>query len=489
MILAQLAVVTPTHAQGDSAYATAALRDLVARAAVANRSIPPELRGYRAHIESELSFLERDTLGREGASQIEQLGAEAVWARTGEYELHVVGYRTQSVGIPFSALTFVRGWTAPTLYGERMALGADMRPSRATGVRSGNALIAVHPLATDRDSFYRFSGGDTVTVLHTGTRTIPIVRVHVTPSHRSDTTLAMFSGDIDLDATRYQIVRLRGQFLVVGPADRKLPLWARVSGMVAAAYGEFVNAEVDGKYWLPEFQRTEFEANFSLLGPERTVFRLLSRFSDYALDDSGAVAGSIGGALRTRSRITWAPSDSLSHFGDWREGFGAATAGVTTDDFADLAPAAWRSDGAPRLVMAPQKFEDVLRYNRVEGMYTGATTTLQFRSAVPGLTATAFGGWAWTEGTARGGVRVTEQELPWVLSARAERTLASTNDFPSNFADGGGDLGALLGSVEEDDYVDRRFAMGSVAHQLGSSGRSLLSVQFGVEMIAMRWRG
>src|SRR5262249_27611323 len=151
LLLAQLAATT---VGADSTYASPALRNLVAAAALSNHEPPPEFRGYRARVETELSLILRDTLGRERAAQIEQLGAEAAWQRMGEYDVHVVGYRSQSVGVPYSALSIVRGWTIPSLYGERLLLGAYFGPPR----RGRDQLVTVHPFAEDRDKYYRFSG-------------------------------------------------------------------------------------------------------------------------------------------------------------------------------------------------------------------------------------------------------------------------------------------------------------------------------------------
>ena len=117
LLLAQLAVTS------DSVYSSAALRALVSRAAVENHAPPPSLRGYRAHVESEMALILRDTLGREGAGQVEQLASTVDWTRGNAYDMHIVGYRTQGLGSPVSALNFVRGWTEPTLFGERMRLG------------------------------------------------------------------------------------------------------------------------------------------------------------------------------------------------------------------------------------------------------------------------------------------------------------------------------------------------------------------------------
>ncbi len=69
-------------------------------------------------------YVLHDALGRAQATQVEELDTRASWRRTGEYDLHVVGYRTQAVGLVFSALNVVRGWTVPTLYGDRLSLGA-----------------------------------------------------------------------------------------------------------------------------------------------------------------------------------------------------------------------------------------------------------------------------------------------------------------------------------------------------------------------------
>src|SRR5207248_5075052 len=52
----------------------------------------------------------------------------------------------------------------------------------------------------------------------------------------------------------------------------------------------------------------------------RSVFRLVSRFGDYEIDSSAVAAASD----RLRIRVTWAARDSISRFGDWRNGLGAA---------------------------------------------------------------------------------------------------------------------------------------------------------------------
>lgn len=528
-LVAQLAAsATPVAGR----YSTPALQAFVAEAARANRIPPPSLRGYRAKIESELSLLLRDTLARETVAQVEQVAMTAAWKRNESYDLRVVGYRSQTVGVPYSAMSFARSWTLPYLYGDRLLLGVDVpgsdRPARGARIRpdsatprgeatdsalagaradsgrsrqrAGDTVRAIHPLASDRDRYYRFSGGDTVATLHSHGRAIPIMRVHVEPLFDSVTRkqrIGAFQGELDFDATRHQIVRMRGQFVTTEAVRRgNAPLISRVPGFVAVAFVELVNAEAGGRYWLPSFQRSEFQASFAPLGPSRSIFRLISRFGDLRLEtrsDSAAslvpavtlgnvlgdTAAGSDSTLKFRTRLTFAPSDSVSRFGSWMQPLGDATARVTSGDFDDLAPDAWRTDGPPRLELMPTKFDEMARYDRIEGVYTGAAATLRFRDAAPGLTAHVFGGWAWKEETPRGGASLSLQRGPWRTTARVERALASTADFTPPFQGGIG-LGTLITSVDDQDYVDRRLATISISRALRSADVALLTTEVGV---------
>ena len=450
------------------------MRELVARAAEANRRPPPDFRSYHSHIETELSLLLRDTLGREHTAEVEQMATAAHWDRAGQYDLHIIGYRSQSVGVPYSTLTIVRGWTVPSLYGERLSLGAYFnRRSR----NSRDTLVAVHPFARDRDSYYEFSGGDTVTTLRAGTRQIPIVRIRVHPHFRSPTALSAFDGEIDLDAERKQIVRMRGQLVTIGG---HVPLAGRITqaalGMTAAAYIEFVNAEVDGKYWLPAFQRTEFQAGFALFGESRPVFRIVSTIGDIAVTEHAASDDTLE---RRRVAITWASNDSVDRFADWKRDIGTGSGAVHSDDFDDLAPDRWRTNGPPRIDLFPTNLGRVARFNRVEGAFIGISPSIDFRSLAPGLQVGAYGGWAFSEKTARGGGFVDYRRGENRFGARVERALASTNDFVLPLSEDPG-IGALLASVDNNDYLDRSTAMLSLTHTLGALDVGLVTLQGGV---------
>ena len=472
LLCAQLVGAVTT---ADTNYANAGLRSLVARAAVENRRPPAEFQSYKSRIETELSFILRDSLGREHTGEVEQLASVANWDRNGRYDVHIVGYRAQSLGVPYSALSIVRGWTVPSLYGNRLALGAYFSNTR----RRTDTLRAVHPFATDRDKYYRFTGGDTVATLRVGSRSIPITRIHVHPAFSGPTRLGAFEGEIDLDADRAQIVRMRGQFVTLGGTPSKAARIIRATtGVVAVAFIEFVNAEVAGKYWLPSFQRTEFQANFPVFGETRPVFRLISNIRNVSIDDTSSRAAA-DSVFSPRLVVSWAPGDSVNRYSEWDRGLGSLSGSVHSDDFEDLAPDAWRSTGPPRLNLFPTSMGRMIRFNRVEGLFTGVTPTVDFRSLVPGLSAGAHGGWAWSEKTARGGGFVSYHRANTILGARAERALFQTNDFLIPLSEDPG-FGALLGSVDNYDYVDRRTALLSVTRVLRSLDLGLATLQVGV---------
>ena len=457
-------------ARMDSVYSSPYVRAIVERASVANRYIPGSLNGYEATVESEMAFIARQPDGIEQTFTVEQAASIVRWKRTGEYEQRVVGYRSQSVGLTVSAVGFFRqAWTVPILYGNRITLlfgQQDSTRRRDPRGRRTDAVTAVHPFASDRDEIYRFSGGDTVVTINPGGRQIPIVRVHVEPhGNRLTRRTAAFQGDIELDEHRAHIVRMRGSFVTVGPKPRvRSRLIA--SQVEAIAYVELENGEFEQRYWLPTYQRVEAQVAFSLLGNQRAVFRVLSRFRSMvvnpdstvvsAIDSSGSPTG--GDSLHVvPHRLTFAPADSIDRFQDWSRGIGEQTGAAHADDFADLAPDSWRPTGPPVLRLRFQEPSDLFHYNRVEGAYTGIAGEAALRDAVPGVLVRANAGWAWAQQSVRGRASIERQTGRAWPSIRAGRSLAITNDFREPF-DSGSTLGSLF-SVDDYDYVDRRNAL------------------------------
>ena len=488
-MVALLLVLSVQIQAGDSVYATLALRNFVGRASIENRAPPRELAGYSATVETELALILRDSIGREIVGQLEQLAALAEWHRpTGEYQLHVVGFRSQSLGAPYSALTFTRMYTVPTLYGNRLLVGmndglprgrvdtaAVRRAIRRDSAQGRERYRAIHPLALDRDRYYRFAGGDTVATVYYSGRRIPLLRVFVEPVRRPESNFAAFQGELEFDAERHQLVRMRGRLVTV--TNARDPLFVRSTGAVAVAFMEFENVEIDGKYWLPAYQRSEFHAQMGLLGDTRPIYRIVSRFRNYGIRTDTATIAALPDTLpRTRARMTFASRDSSSRYQDWQENLGAASGKVSGGDFDDLAPDVWRSTGKPLVRFSPRHLEDLARYNRVEGLFTGLGASVQLRDAAPGLAVRGSLGIGWTSHSVRGGIAAALRRGGWIHGAHIERTLATTNDFLLSF-DRGLSLGPLFGGNDDNDYVDRRAAALNTTRVLGNVERALLIIE------------
>jgi hypothetical protein len=247
----------------DSTYATPGLRALIEATALANRAPPPGLRSYRARLESEVAVViglaPQGGSASEHAAPVERVESDVAWQRAGTVQQHVIGYRARTVAASVSALSVLRRpWVVPTPYGDRLHLlfGRDVRP-----VDGGDdtTVVAVHPLASDREAAYRFAGGEVVNVITTQDgRRIPIVRVLVEPRPAASfgRRTLLFRGEIYLDSVRHQLVRLRGELLTDGGRST---LRGRVLhvGLRTFAFADLLDGEVDGEYWLPTYQRIE----------------------------------------------------------------------------------------------------------------------------------------------------------------------------------------------------------------------------------------
>ncbi|MCU0647448.1 MAG: hypothetical protein MUF00_05605 [Gemmatimonadaceae bacterium] len=486
---AQSAPARPDSVVG--APSGAALDALLERASRANRRVPDDLAAYAGRAESELSVLARRAEGTEAVAGIEQIASRVRWERTGTFEQRVIGHRMLSSGPQVAIISFFpTSYIIPTLYGNRLLLffGAApddstrrRRQARAAAARAtrdstrprppgveasriDSQLVAVHPLAESRDRYYTFTGGDTVVTLQPGSgRRVPIVRVRVTPRTGALGRALLFSGDIDLDASRDQLVALRGRFLVSRPPQRSLRQRVLSSAVDAIGYFEVVNSEVEGRWWVPTYQRFEGQIVSQLFSEGRFVIRVITRFADLvptaraplvAMGDSLAERAPVADTLQRKPfRLSFAPTDSLRAFGAWARPIGALSEGAHSDDFDDVAPNALRSTGAPLLTSQPERLTDILRLNRVEGAYVGAAGTLRLRDVAPGVVVRGVAGIAVAEGTLRGRFTVERRRNRWLTELRATRGLDITNKFRLPL-DSGAVLAALLGE-DPYDYVDR----------------------------------
>ncbi len=444
-------------------YATPALARLVAEASEQNQ-LPTSLHAYSANVETEITLIIRRADGTEVVGGVEQVASTLRWARTGLYHQRVQGHRMQQLGLNVSMLTGFRvGWLNTTLYGNRLRTRQDTTGSAASTRRSvDDTTTIVHPLATDRDRWYRYRGGDTLVTLHAGERRIPIVRVQVEPQGGITERATLFRGEIDLDASRGTLVRIRGAFVRTGTWPRPGGVMARLTGALvdAVAFIDYENAEREQAYWLPVRQRIELQASAPMFGEGRAVMRIVSRFRDMAINDTvldpARIALADSSPVPVRRRLSFAPPDSLGAFRSWVTPLGELSEGLHADDFDAVGPDRWRAVGTPRFDWGVPQSTDLLRFNRVEGLYTGFGARLALRDLSPGTVVRATAGYAWEEQAVRGRVEVLRDRGPWRVMVRGGRSLDITNDFRHPL-DSGSALGALTG-YDEYDYVDRTFA-------------------------------
>ena len=485
VLMVQLGASAAGPAQRDTAtYASYRVRRVVESAAQLNARVPNSLGSYRAELESEIAAAVRRGDGAEETVGLEQVASTLTWDRHGNTEQRVVGYRSQSVGPNFSSLGFFEyAWAVPSLYGNRLALmfGQDTSSHRArrAAKHGGTATYAVHPLATDRAKFYTYAGGDTVLTMRVGERDIPIVRVTVTPRADLPGRTMVFDGEIDLDAKRWHVVRMRGRFGLAGGRETLLEA-LRSRAIQGAAYVELVNREVNGELWVPQYQRFEAQGMAPIAGNAKVIYRILTRFRRLDVDSaSPQIAGVTGDSLEPRPHgITIANRETLANYHGWQNDIGAMSAEARASDFDDVAPDQLRPTGKLLVLLQVERFSDLARFNRVEGLFTGIGVTMRLRDRAPGLTLRGTAGWAWSEHTARGRLAAEYVRGASMWSVQIGRTLDVTNDFRSPF-DSGSTLGALFGQ-DDNDYIDRRLALATFTRAIGSSGIASVRMESGV---------
>jgi hypothetical protein len=479
LLFAQLATTTPAI---DSVYSSPAVRELVTAAAAENRRLAQFVPAFRAHVESELALVTQDSIDREMALFTQQHASTVQW-KNGSFDVRVTSARP-AVRLPQFPGWPGPAWLLPALYGERLpfvffrsVVSSDRRSQERVTV--WDTLAVEHPFERERERRYSFSGGDTSATIHANGRTIPIVHLHVVPRFTADENGAAFEGDIYLDATRKQIVRLRGRFVRALRAGSAGARFMQVTGTTIAPYIDVTNEEVGGQVWLPYAERVEFQFVSALMFGERSIWRFTATFAGHVVDTTGGVQAGDPTAAMLRPTVSYVSEDSLGLPHVWNAPLGAASRVAKGTDFNDVAPPNWRDTGPAQFSMRPSRLSRLFHVDAVEGYFTGLEGTLNFRDVAPGLSLHGFGGWAWREKTARGGGAVAWRRDERTVALHAERSLETTNDFPVDLLVPDPGLAELLGFMQQRDYIDRETAALSFSDIRRSFSDAILSAQIG----------
>jgi hypothetical protein len=478
-----LALQTTGASPADTAqYSSPAVRSIIERAAESNRRVPGGLGGYRVSVETEIALTLRLRGGAEAEGSIEQVASEVHWDRSGAVEQRVTGYRAQQVGPTISALSYIDdAWVVPSLYGNRLSIlfGTTVQTSSSARADSTRRpVIAVHPLAADRERTYRYTGGDTIQTIRVEDREIRIVRINVYPRAHLERPTTVFEGEMDLDADRYHVVRLRGSFSTVSGRREQRGIEFAPSGPQGVIYVELVNSEVEQRWWLPATQRFEAQASAALAGETRAIFRILTRFGPYDIARSPEIAENSDTLRAQPHRLTFAPLDSVAQYTEWLRPIGEASSRVAAADFDDVAPDHFSSAGRPQLLLQPERLHDIVHVNRVEGLFTGLGATLRLRDVAPGVLLRGVAGYAWSEETMRWRAMAEWRRGRTMTSVRVGRQLDLTNKFMNGLDS----ASAVVGLFADDvfDYVDRRSVSAHLEHLVKSPYGSALRVDAGI---------
>jgi hypothetical protein len=428
--------------------------------------------GYTATIETETSTLARREGRIEGASLIEQSSSEARWSSDGVFQQHVTGSRSFPNAIPLSKLALLRiGWIAPTLVGERLQVISRTGPGDTefdeTLVGPLAPEIVVHPLASDRDKYYRYSGGETINRLVDGISR-PVIAIVVTPivEQRSEETL--FEGEMELDPETRALIRLFGRLVVVGRQKRGGLF--RMDLQPTVTLVDLINQKLPDGSWVPLAQRFEIQAVSSRVIGHGAARRVLSRFYGAAPiqrhEGMLAISASTSGYL-----LTSATTDSLRRFDGWFSPAGKATDSVSQSDFNRFRPASQQPTGPPTFAIQGFHRGDFVRFNRVEGLFTGLSGVYRLRDRAPGVYLRASGGYAWSEKTGRGAAGLGWNMRRWTLDGGVARTLEVTNEYRNQFDNP--TPAALIGR-DSWDYVDHRSAGITATRAIRDASGSIL---------------
>jgi len=440
----------------DSNYTSPALRDLVERAAAANALPPPDLRAYAARFESELAMIKGLPGPVEGTVTVDQVGGELRWDREKGYGQHQVGFRQETTGVPLPTSTFLySGWVVPNLYGpELKTFGtASAEPTTPISARPRTeAVKTVSPLSFDRDSIYRFAGGDTVMLDFPDGPPERLVLVRVAPRVDLPAKTQVFRGDIYLDPATAELRRMRGQLLTVGGPPDKTKQKVVDALVPNSSVMDVVNRRVAGAGLVPVYQRFDLMALLPFALDMQGAVRIITRLRDVQVDTTTPPT-EVSPLTPDSSGVSHAPRDSARAYHEWTTGPTRMPSSVRVADLADVGPPKFGPEGSPVPLLRSPTSTDFIRYDRVEGLFTGLAVTLRLRDAFPGLSFRANGGYAWSEHAWRGGVVSTLARGPWTAEARAQAILAYITKFADPLTFGPG-IGAILVN-DTYDYVDR----------------------------------
>ncbi|NNG16174.1 MAG: hypothetical protein HKM89_06795 [Gemmatimonadales bacterium] len=438
--LVVLATLPVQVAQSDSSatFADRPTEVLVRQAIARHHSQDSAVSDYRARLTYRLSFsLGKRRWARIPVASVEEQEALVQWRHPNDIKVDVVGRRARARSDQWKIQSlFDKPWFVPRGLGDSVSFFANEVPERA----------ALHPFARDGPQWYRYALVDSLAIA-TPDGNLRVAKLEVLPKREG---LALVAGAIWVDAATAQVVRFTFRFVGTGlwsvpdkltkgdsaAARRENAIINRILRVDAdLEYGQ-----QDGRYWMPFRQVISGTIEVPLITDIVVPFEATTMFDDYVIntgetiaftvpmpdsaggdvppgweesrgewrararngregtDDAGVrpsrdYAGTWGGG---RFQIHYPPSDSLDAYAGWLEPLVLDRSGQDEDRILGIRADLERlteglsSDmtGRRRAGIAYERFADILRFNRVQGLSAG----LGYRWRVPGTTFTTLHG-------------------------------------------------------------------------------------------------
>jgi len=413
----------------DSTYANEATRNLILRAQTRHRAQDSAVTDYRARLRYRISFsLGRRRWARIPIAAVEEKEAIVQWQLPNDVRVDIVGQRSKARKEDWQINSVMdHPWFFPRNVGDSVSFFGSEFPERA----------ALHPLASDGPVWYRYALTDSVRLFLPSGRELRMLKVEVVPKGQG---LALIVGNMWLDGATAQVVRLTFRFVGTGlweiadedDTDFNSTKANQIVNRILSVDADIEYSLQDGEHWMPyrqvlagrvqipiitdiviPFEATasfdEYEINtgrrivFTVPDPDsaearqalkdrREDIREARRGGERYYDDSTRTVDYTGYWGGGRYQVHRPPTDSLEQYAGWTDSL-ALDPDPQDDERmreaeAEVARLAETLPGAMTGVrsrgIAYERFADILRFNRVQGLSAG----LGYQVKVPGMSFT-----------------------------------------------------------------------------------------------------
>jgi Haemolysin secretion/activation protein ShlB/FhaC/HecB len=481
-----LALVVPQRDTLDT-YRGTLTRALVERAMARHRTQDTLVNDYRSRLRFRLSFsFGRRRWARIPAVSVEEQEAVVQWRRPNDLRLDIVGRRARSRSADLSINSmFDRPWFVARGLKDSVRIFGNDFPERA----------ALHPLAADGPAWYSYELNDSVMITSPSAGRLKLYQVNVQPKRNGPSLIA---GSMWLDAASAEVVRLTfryvGTLLWVDLDDEEWRGDSAKARRINSIANRIVSVDADleyglqeGKYWMPYRQLIAGRVQVPMITDVVVPFEILTTFHDYEIntgreivftvplpdsvspdssrewdhrghgDDSLAAHATADLWEGGRYEIHRAGSDSLRSYAGWGDSLeidlSSEDDARIRDVVSDLARLSEELPdeltGRRRYGINYERFADIMRYNRVQGLSLGFGYQLRAPMAFTMFQGTARLGIS--DGRLTGRLSAIRDAPGGTVTLAGYREIREIEPFNRNFAIGNS-INALFTAHDNAEY-------------------------------------